>query len=84
MPALYRTDPKHTRIAPAPSSSETTEPDLEPSLYLTDEVFLFRFVGSTTCGTDEMVELEDCFTLRTTVVPVADLRERRLRVVLPE
>ncbi len=52
-------------------------------LYLTDEVFLYRIVG--TIGTDaaEVVELEDCYWLDVVRVPMSDLRSRRLRVVIP-
>ncbi len=84
MPALFRTDINRRALVPAPPAGEITAPDLEPSLYLTDGLFLFRFVGSATCGSDEMVELEDCYSLRTIVVPLADLQHRNLRIVLPE
>jgi hypothetical protein len=51
--------------------------------YLTDGVFLYRVVGLVTGVGAEMVELEDCFFLDVVVVPLADVRARRLRVVTP-
>ena len=55
----------------------------EPSLYLTDGVALYRFLGAAASGMGEMVELEECLSLTVTVVPIGDLRARRLRVVQP-
>jgi len=49
------------------------------SLYLTDEVFLYRVVRLA----GEMVELEDCYRLDVVSVPARDVRERRLRAVMP-
>jgi hypothetical protein len=66
-------------VAPAP----TTEQAAEPSLYLTDGVSLYRFIGAAAGGFGEMVELEDCSSLAVTVVPIGDLRARRMRVVTP-
>jgi hypothetical protein len=53
----------------------------KPGVYLTDEVFLYRVVGSIGSGVDPAVELEDCFRLDVVRVAVSDLRSRRLRVV---
>ncbi|HUO69459.1 MAG TPA: hypothetical protein VMU39_01675 [Solirubrobacteraceae bacterium] len=55
----------------------------DPSLYLTDGVSLYRFLGAAAGGFGEMVELEDCSSLAVTVVPIGDLRARRMRVVTP-
>ena len=55
----------------------------EPSLYLTDGITLYRFLGAAASGMGEMVELEECRSLTVTVVPIGDLRARRLRVVKP-
>jgi hypothetical protein len=64
----------------AASVEERTE---ERSLYLTDGDSLYRFLGAAPGGLGEMVELEDCMSLVVTVVPIGDLRARRLRVVTP-
>jgi hypothetical protein len=82
MSALFRTDRTRITEAPAPASESPAGSAL-PSLYLTDGVFLYRFIGTTPHGMGEMVELEDCYTLYTTLVPLGDLRARRLRVVIP-
>lgn len=52
-------------------------------VYLTDEIFLYRLVGSLANAVDEVVELEDCYGLDVVSVPVSHLRSRRLRVVTP-
>ncbi|MGO9960209.1 MAG: hypothetical protein ACLP50_30260 [Solirubrobacteraceae bacterium] len=52
-------------------------------LYLTNGVFLYRVVGVTGSGMGEMVALEDCYRLDVVLVPIADVRARRLRVVTP-
>jgi len=52
-------------------------------VYLTDGVFLFRVVRCIGSGAAEIAELEDCYGLDVVCVPMADLRERRLRVVAP-
>ena len=52
-------------------------------VYLTDEVFLYRVAASMRRGTEEIVELEDCYQLDVVPVPISDLRTRRLRVVTP-
>ena len=63
--------------------STTDEAAEEQSFYLTDGVSLYRFLGAAAGGLGEMVELEDCLSLAVTVVPIGDLRARRLRVVTP-
>ena len=52
-------------------------------MYLTDEVFLYRVVGVLKRGTDEIVEIEDCYRLDVVRVPTTEVRARRLRVVTP-
>ena len=59
------------------------EPIDDTSVYVTDEVFLYRLAGVTARGTDEVVELEDCYGLDVVQVLLSDLRARRLRVVTP-
>ena len=54
-----------------------------PGMYLTDEVFLYRLVGSRTRGMTEMVEIEDCYWLDVVEVSIIAFRERRLRIVTP-
>jgi len=51
--------------------------------YLTDGVFLYRVAGVVRGASGEMIELEDCFFLDVVEVPLADVRARRLRVVVP-
>ena len=51
-------------------------------MYLTDGIFLYRVVGASG-EQDDVVELEDCYSLNVARVPVRALRERRLRVVKP-
>jgi hypothetical protein len=50
-------------------------------LYLTNEVFLYRVLGIASNETGEIVELEDCYMLDVTRVPIDDFHARRLRVV---
>jgi hypothetical protein len=52
-----------------------------PGVYLTDGAFLLRLVGSVAGGRDDVVALEDCYSLDVVRVSVKDLRERRLRLV---
>jgi hypothetical protein len=52
-----------------------------PGVYLTDEVFLYRVVGSIAGGVDPVVEVEDCYCLDVVRVAVSALRSRQLRVV---
>ena len=55
-------------------------------LYLTNGSFLYRVAAFVAAGDDEhedVVELEDCYGLDVVRVPVRELRERRLRVVIP-
>lgn len=50
-------------------------------LYLTDEVFLYRVVGTVTRGSRQLVDVEDCYRLDVVRVPAGELLARRLRVV---
>jgi hypothetical protein len=52
-------------------------------VYLTNEVLLYRVAGFAASGTDEIVELEDCYGLDVVRVAVRDLSADRLRVVTP-
>jgi hypothetical protein len=56
---------------------------MQPGMYLTDEIFLYRAVGFATGDSDVLVDLEDCFGLDVVRVPMAHLRDRGLRVVRP-
>jgi hypothetical protein len=58
-------------------------PLVEPGVYLTDEVFLFRVVGLAVGGADGLLEIEDCYGLDVVRVPATDVRARGLRVVKP-
>ncbi len=51
--------------------------------YLTDGVNLYRFVGEIPGALGEMVGLENCRSLDVTLVPIGELRTRRLRAVIP-
>ena len=51
--------------------------------YLTDGVNLYRVLGAIPSGMGEMVGLENCRTLDVALVPVGELRARRMRVVVP-
>jgi hypothetical protein len=51
--------------------------------YLTDGVSLYRFLGAVSGGLGEMVGLEDCRSLEVTLLPIGELRARRLRAVCP-
>jgi hypothetical protein len=65
------------------SSTIEGSPTDTASVYLTDDVFLYRVASSVGSGADEEVELEDCYGLDVVKVSAADLRARRLRVVKP-
>jgi hypothetical protein len=53
-------------------------------VYLTDGVFLYRFVGLVADAAGHLVELEDCYLLDVVRVPITDFRSRDLRVVAPD
>ena len=81
MSALNGTDNRGTADGSVPvGAAERID---ESSVYLTDEVFLYRVVGLAANGVGQMVELEDCYRLDVVRVPVRDLRARRLRAVTP-
>lgn len=63
-----------TAIAPGDRSAD---------VYLTDEVFLYRLISGSCLPRDGSVELEDCFQLDVVRVPLQELRQRSLRVVMP-
>lgn len=51
-------------------------------LYLTNEVFLYRVVGTAMSEIgEEVIELEDCYSLDVACVPIHDFRARKLRIV---
>jgi hypothetical protein len=56
---------------------------VDSGVYLTDEIFLYRFIGSVGFGAALTIELEDCFGLDVVRVSADALRARRLRVVTP-
>jgi hypothetical protein len=51
--------------------------------YLTDGANLYRFLGAVPSGLGEMVGLENCRSLDVMLLPIAELRARRLRAVTP-
>jgi hypothetical protein len=53
-------------------------------VYLTNDVFLYRVVGLTGSGVNDVIELEDCYGLDVVRVPLRDLRAHRLRPVIPD
>lgn len=82
MPAQSRADKRRTSGGRG-SARDFSEPLARSGAYLTDEVFLYRVVGSLTNGIDGLVELEDCYLLDVVRVRLAELYARRLRVVTP-
>ena len=82
MSALYRAIDRGTADGLAAAGDGAGQTD-EVGIYLTDEVFLYRVVDLVASGVGEMVELEDCYWLDVVLVPLRDLRARRLRVVRP-
>ena len=53
------------------------------SRYLTDGVNLYRFLGEIASGMGQMVGLENCWSLDVMLLPIGELRGRRLRAVIP-
>jgi hypothetical protein len=51
--------------------------------YLTDGVNLYRFLGAIASGMGEMVGVENCRSLDVMLVPIGELRARRMRGVVP-
>ncbi len=82
MSILSRTGSRDPAITVAVTCTTGDQPKAT-SLYLTDGVALYRFLGAAASGMGEMVELEECRSLAVAVVPIGDLRARRLRVVTP-
>ena len=80
MSTLDRTGQRPTAVRRVAVGASDGHVD-EAGVYLTDEVFLYRVVGLTTSGPDELVELEDCYGLDVVQVPISEVRARRLRVV---
>ncbi len=82
MSAVFRADKRRAIDGPAPAGAISGQ-TARAGAYLTDEVFLYRVVGPVASVVDELVELEDCYSLDVVRVPLKDLRARRLRVVTP-
>jgi len=82
MSTLFRADDTRTTDSGALVSVGAGQVDAA-SLYLTNGVFLYRVVGMAGSATDDMVALEDCYGLDVVLVPIQDVRARRLRVVTP-
>ena len=55
----------------------------EAGRYLTDGVDLYRSLGAITSGMGEMVGLENCRSLDVVLLPIDELRARRMRAVSP-
>jgi len=53
------------------------------SRYLTDGINLYRCLGRIGSGRGEMIGLEDCSSLELMLLPMRELRARRLRAVIP-
>ena len=51
--------------------------------YLTDEVNLYRYLGTIGSARGNMVGLENCYSLDVTLWPVGDVHARNLRGVTP-
>jgi hypothetical protein len=56
----------------------------EAGIYLTNGVFLYRFVGLVGGAADDTVELDDCYRLDVVRVSFTELCGRQLRLVAPE
>jgi hypothetical protein len=82
MSILFRADDTRTTGAPVFAGDGACQAD-GAGLYLTDGVFLYRVVRVVGSGRGEMVELEDCYLLDVVLVPIGEVRARRLRVVTP-
>ena len=82
VPTLYRADNWPAADCPAVAGA-IDEQTNDASVYLTDEVFLYRVVGLTNSELGDIVELEDCYWLDVVQVPARDLHTRGLRVVTP-
>jgi hypothetical protein len=82
MSTLFRAENTHIKDERAPAGVVAGQVD-GVSLYLTNEVFLYRVAGVADDGTGELVEIEDCYSLDVVLVSIADLRARGLRVVTP-
>lgn len=53
------------------------------SRYLTDGVNLYRFVGEIASRTEQLIALEDCWTLEVVLLTIGELRTGRLLAVVP-
>ncbi|HEX8975456.1 MAG TPA: hypothetical protein VF781_02995 [Solirubrobacteraceae bacterium] len=54
-----------------------------PSRYLTDGRNLYRYLGAMTSGMGLLIGFEDCRSLEVMLLPLGELRVRRLRAVIP-
>lgn len=71
-----------TAAPSAPSASRLPLRIVAPGAYLTDETSLFRCVSADLTGDPEGTALlEDCWTLGTFVLPLAEFDSSGLRVV---
>jgi hypothetical protein len=81
MPTWFRTRTTESLgAAESAPSLDRWEPD---SPYLTDGVDLYRYVGRVPKGTDELIVLEDCMSLKIVWFSLEELRGLRLRSVYP-
>ena len=55
----------------------------EASRYLTDGVNLYRYLGAIPGTMGQLIGLEECRSLDVTLWPIAELRNRQLRTVIP-
>lgn len=55
----------------------------QPGRDLTDGVNLYRFLGAIASGMGQMIGLENCRSLDVMLLPIGELRARRLRAVIP-
>ena len=70
-------------VPPVAESGTAAERADQPGRYLTDGINLYRCLGTIASGPGQLVGLEDCRSLEVVLVPVGDLRARRLRCVVP-
>ncbi len=78
----YGADTLHAAESRTVASAGAARVD-QGSVYLTNEVFLYRVVDRVVTAAGEMVDVEDCYWLDVVRVAASDLALRHLRVVTP-
>lgn len=79
---LHGGDTLHAADSRTVASASAVHVD-QGTVYLTNEVFVYRIVDRVVTGAGEMVDVEDCYRLDVVRVAASDLASRHLRVVMP-